>query len=315
MDLSRPTGAGQAVRDSDPTRSRDILLQIVESISEGVYFINEAGVITYWNKGAEDLTGYRRQDVMGRECHFLQYCAPNARKFAVEETPLIATVRSGQPRTATVFLLHEQGHRIPAWITCTPVFDEKQKCVGAVEVFDRSATSPVRQRRRRDFNDAQFLHPATGVRNRILTKARIEEAIEFSKVKRRLTGLLYVNIDGLHQITLQLGPEGGNRALRMVGQTMDNCLRVTDYVGHWEDDRFVVILDIKQPQDLELVAARMRGLIEKSGFTWWGSFIHVTASTGATLVRGEDTANSAVLRASELALKAVAAGGNVTRLG
>lgn len=307
--------AGQAVRDSDPTRSRDILLQIIEGISEGVYFVNTAGVITYWNKGAEELTGYRREDVMGRECYFLQYCGPTGRGFERDETPIVATVRAGQPRITTVFLLHENGHRVPAWITCTPVFDASGQCVGAVEVFDRSSSSPVRQRRRRDFNDAQFLHPATGVRNRILTKARLEESIELSRVKRRLAGMLYINIDGLSQITLQLGPEGGNRALRMVAQTMDNCLRVTDYVGHWEDDHFVAILDLKQPPDLELVANRLRGLIEKSGFTWWGSFVHVTASMGGTLVRGEDTANSAVIRARELALKAVSAGGNLIRLG
>ncbi|QOY88882.1 GGDEF domain-containing protein [Paludibaculum fermentans] len=315
MQVGKGLDAAQAVRDSNPTQSRDILLQIIEGISEGVYFVNANAVITYWNKGAEELTGYKRQDVMGRECHFLQYCGPNVRKFGIEEIPVIATIRSGQPRSTTVFLLHEVGHRVPVWITCTPIFDEKQQCIGAVEVFDRSSNSPVRQRRRRDFNDAQFIQADTGVRNRVLTKVRIDDAIEFSKVKRRLTGLIYVDIDGLNQITLQLGPDGGNRVLRMVAQTMDNCLRVTDFVGHWEDDHFVVIVDIKQPADLELVATRLKDLIEKSGFSWWGRAINVTASMGATLVRGEDTSSAVILRARGLAAKSVAGGGNLIRLG
>jgi len=124
-----------------------------------------------------------------------------------------------------------------------------------------------------------------------------------------------VDIDGLNQIKLQLGPDGGNRALRMVAQTMDNCLRVTDFVGHWEDDHFVVIVDIKQPTDLELVATRLKDLIEKSGFSWWGRLISVTASMGATLVRGEDTANAVILRARGLSAKSVSGGGNQIRLG
>lgn len=315
MHVGKGVDAAQAVRDSNPTQSRDILMQIIEGISEGVYFVNANAVITYWNKGAEELTGYRRQDVMGRESHFLQYCGPNARKFSQEEIPLIATIRSGQPRSTTVFLLHEGGHRVPVWITCTPIFDENQQCIGAVEVFDRSSNSPVRQRRRRDFNDAQFIVPDTGVRNRVLTKVRIDDAIEFSKVKRRLTGLIYVEIDGLSQMRLQLGVDGGTRSLRMVAQTMDNCLRVTDFVGHWEDDHFVVLVEIKQPTDLELVATRLKDLIEKSGFSWWGRLISVTASMGATLVRGEDTANAVILRARSLAAKSVSGGGNQIRLG
>lgn len=41
----------------------------------------------------------------------------------------------------------------------------------------------------------------------------------------------------------------------------------------------------------------------------------MTASMGATLVRGEDTSSAVILRARGLAAKSVAGGGNLIRLG
>ena len=42
--------------------------QIIDLIDVGVYFVDPERTITYWNKGAEAITGFSSEEVMGRCC-------------------------------------------------------------------------------------------------------------------------------------------------------------------------------------------------------------------------------------------------------
>jgi len=48
----------------DPKFYQDLL----DQISDGVYFVNLDRNITYWNGGAERITGYGAQEVLGHSC-------------------------------------------------------------------------------------------------------------------------------------------------------------------------------------------------------------------------------------------------------
>jgi len=47
---------------------RDFYKDIIDNLYNGVYFVDRDRVITYWNKGAERITGYTSQQVVGRSC-------------------------------------------------------------------------------------------------------------------------------------------------------------------------------------------------------------------------------------------------------
>ena len=46
----------------------DFYKNIIDNLYDGVYFVDRERVITYWNKGAERITGYKAKEVMGRAC-------------------------------------------------------------------------------------------------------------------------------------------------------------------------------------------------------------------------------------------------------
>lgn len=43
----------------------DLMFEIMESVSDKVYFTNTEMKITFWNSGAERITGYSRDEVVG----------------------------------------------------------------------------------------------------------------------------------------------------------------------------------------------------------------------------------------------------------
>lgn len=45
-----------------------VYIDLLEQVSDGVYFINTGRRITYWNSGAARITGYTAEEVLGRRC-------------------------------------------------------------------------------------------------------------------------------------------------------------------------------------------------------------------------------------------------------
>jgi PAS domain S-box-containing protein len=43
--------------------------RLLDSIFDGVYFVDADRRITYWNQGSESLTGYSAREAVGRHCY------------------------------------------------------------------------------------------------------------------------------------------------------------------------------------------------------------------------------------------------------
>ncbi len=46
----------------------DFYREVLDNLYDGVYYVDPHRRITFWNKAAENITGYSRQEVLGRKC-------------------------------------------------------------------------------------------------------------------------------------------------------------------------------------------------------------------------------------------------------
>ena len=46
----------------------DLYRNILDNLKDGVYFVDKKKRITYWNKGAESITGFKSSEVIGKRC-------------------------------------------------------------------------------------------------------------------------------------------------------------------------------------------------------------------------------------------------------
>jgi len=104
---------------------------ILDSLDEGVYTINNRWEITSFNKTAEEITGFKRDEVIGRVCSSVldtPLCKKNC--------PLKELLSS---RTAVHNVLshftHKQGEKIPVIINVGLFREEEGKALGAVTTF------------------------------------------------------------------------------------------------------------------------------------------------------------------------------------
>jgi diguanylate cyclase (GGDEF)-like protein len=95
------------------------------------------------------------------------------------------------------------------------------------------------------------------------------------------------------------GQEAVRSILRVVGHTLKNTLRPTDYLGRWKGNQFLAVLPGCSNQYLENVANRLKGTTLSSGIQWWGDRLSVAVRVVGTAVMAGDTVES-ILRRVEL---------------
>src|SRR5664280_2072141 len=106
---------------------------LVDNMSDGVYFVDRTRTITYWSRGAERLTGYHASEVVGRRCRdgILNHVDECGTELCGAGCPLKATIRDGRCRDAHVFMHHADGHRQPVWVRAAPLRDPAGEISGA----------------------------------------------------------------------------------------------------------------------------------------------------------------------------------------
>lgn len=118
----------------------ELYLSILDNIQDGVYYVDIHRKIKFWNKGAEQITGYQADEMLGLECSEskLNHIDEFGNHLCITGCPLFATNIDGVVRTERVFVRHKNGYRIPLLTTVYPI-RENGVIVGSVEIFTRNA--------------------------------------------------------------------------------------------------------------------------------------------------------------------------------
>ena len=292
----------------------DFYKNIIDSLSDGVYFIDHSRVINFWNKGAERLTGYTAEQIVGQNCcdSPLDFVTPNGDAFCLPGCPLLAAMQDGKEHEAEVFFRHARGHRVPIVIHATPLWNGNTEIVGTVISFNKNNRLIID--RRQEFMELQresITDALTGIGNRKYIETRLSELIAEFESTARSTGLLFIDADHFKRVNDLYGHMIGDDVLRMIVKTILYMVRTTDTVGRWGGEEFVVILyDVSDREALQAVAEKLRAQIEDSRLDLQGFLLAVTVSIGGTVLQSGDTKDSLIKRADSLLYASKQAGRN-----
>jgi diguanylate cyclase (GGDEF)-like protein/PAS domain S-box-containing protein len=276
----------------------EILGRVLEAISEGVYFMGADGRISYWNKGAERITGYSSGDTISRSCseNLLRHVDTSGCELCVAGCPLALTMADGVPREADAYLHHKDGHRVPVSVRALPVAGPDGKTQGTIAIFsDRSERSSLvaelEQLRKETLTDA-----LTGLGNRRYAELCASAALKGLEAGR--AGIIMVDIDRFKDVNDNHGHATGDRVLRMVAWTLANAVRRMDAAARWGGEEFLVVCPLSDERTLLEVAERIRVLVERSWISLEdGRRLSVTVSVGGAVARKEESFEALVERA------------------
>lgn len=138
-------------RELDDERKK--LDTILQSIVDGVYTTDVERKITFWNKGAERITGFKAEDVLGKYCSdILRHTDDSGGSLCETACPLEKTMSAQNAimgkdvNSGTVW-----DRLVPVSVSCSPIIDKEGKTSGAIEVFRDISGQKQLERQKEDF--------------------------------------------------------------------------------------------------------------------------------------------------------------------
>jgi diguanylate cyclase (GGDEF)-like protein/PAS domain S-box-containing protein len=270
--------------------------ELLDEISDGVYFVNRNREITYWNGGAERITGYTAAEVSGHSCAegILRHVTDTGRQLCRRGCPLAAVMTDGGSRQADLYLHHKDGHRVPVRVRARSLRDDRGRVVGSVEVFTTRTSSSDQPDRRAPVDGS--LDPVTGLAPRRLGELHLQTLLRAVAEHGASLGVLFIDADDFKNVNDTYGHQTGDQVLRMVGQSLANALRRGDIPMRWGGEEFVALLPGTDVAGLHASAERVRMLIANSWIQKGSELIRVTVSVGASMALPTDTPDRLIER-------------------
>lgn len=300
-----------------PLYAPEVFREIVDRIGEGVYIMDRDRRIVYWNKGAEEISGYPSEEVIGKHCrdNILVHVDERAKPLCLGSCPAQEAMRQDKVVEGDVFLHHKEGHRVPIHVRIVPFKSADGDIVGGIEVFTDNRARLAAQARIDELEKLSLLDSLTGLGNRrhaeTYLASRLSELARYGWV----FGLAFFDIDQFKLVNDSHGHEAGDRVLKMVAATARNSVRSSDVVSRWGGEEFVAVVQRVDRYELQQVCDTMRRFVQESSLYEDGSRLNVTVSVGCTMAEAGDTVESLVGRADTLMYESKVAGRNRVTFG
>lgn len=275
------------------------LTSILDQSGDAIVCTDLDSNVTEFNRGAERLLGYKREEVLGKAARDF-YLDPEEREKILRLLAKKGFVTDYETRVRT-----KSGKSIHISITLSNLRDTRGKIIGTVGVSKDIRKRKVLQQKLKRLATADQL---TGLFNRAHFNTRIQEEIERARRLRRPLSLILLDLDGFKEYNDTRGHLAGDSVLRGVGRIiLQACRKFIDSGFRYGGDEFTILLPDTPTDGAFAMGERIRGEIE------WALMPDISVSIGVSeLCEGLDWRE--FIRAADLAMySAKTDGGNRTR--
>jgi diguanylate cyclase (GGDEF)-like protein/PAS domain S-box-containing protein len=269
-------GDGLAVTFSDISEARATqerythLAEFTDSVFQNAPFSIVAtdtnGLITAMNVAAEKLTGYSREELVGKApltaLHDERELAGRALSVDPAATReqsgfqvLSAGVAAGEMEEQEWTLIRRDGARTPINMAMRAVTTDTGEVSGYVSI----AFDITERRQMLDYVTHLATHDQlTGLAGRALLQDKTVQAVELARRYGTKVAVFVIDLDHFKRLNDSLGHASGDQLLIEAARRLSRSVRSTDVVARVGGDEFVVVMpDITTVDDVEQCAANL----------------------------------------------------------
>ncbi|SDT99584.1 PAS domain S-box-containing protein [Desulfobacula phenolica] len=112
----------------------NFLNQILDTMAEGLFTLDDQGVITSWNRSMEKISGYLAQQAVGNTCRLIQ-CSRCFGQTCPADINKCGVIQHGKTEAKECFIRHKDGYDIPVIKNARLARDENGQILGIVETI------------------------------------------------------------------------------------------------------------------------------------------------------------------------------------
>ncbi|MCA9208108.1 MAG: diguanylate cyclase [Planctomycetales bacterium] len=291
--------------------------KLLQSMHDGVVFIDAGGSILYWNRACERLTGIPSTAVADKQWDpsLVGLCDESGSHIARDECPLIEVLKS---RTQLLRRMSLQGRgSVTRLIDAhfVPVVGRDGSVHGAALVMHDATSEASLEERVQSLHERATQDPLTKVANRAEFDRTIEQYVASHMEQNRRCSLIICDIDYFKRINDQYGHQAGDEALVSFAALLRRFCRAGDLVARYGGEEFVMLCANCDNATATARADEIRVDLSETPQSMLNGKC-ITASFGVTEMQPGDTPETMLRRADRGLLQAKETGRNrVVQLG
>ncbi|HTJ94511.1 MAG TPA: EAL domain-containing protein [Pararobbsia sp.] len=257
--------------------------------------VDGQNLIEYVNPAFRRITGYETQDVIGKDCRFLQRDDNNQEGLV----PLRAAMRANREVSAVLRNYRKDGALFWNQLYIAPVPDADGTITHHVGVIN-DVTELIRYQEQLEYQ-ANY-DALTHLPNRNLLRDRLSQALNRAQRGAGRVAVVFLDLDGFKNVNDSLGHSVGDKLLTVIAGRLAGCVRASDTVARHGGDEFVVVLtDPEDERALNTWAERVRHAISEA--VWVdGHEFYVGCSLGASMFPQDGDDAETLLKKADLAM-------------
>lgn len=278
-------------------REKESAQIMLQAIGDGVITTDADSIIDYINPVAENLTGWRLEDAMGRNVDEV-FRAFHEETCEPLENPLTGSIRRVRPMKSgrPMLMIRRDGNELYVESTAAPIRDGVGKVVGAVLVFHDVSES-------RELNRKLSYHAShdavTGLVNRREFENRIERALKSARAQEGAYALCHLDLDQFKMINDSCGHAAGDQLLGQIGALLKSKIRWRDTLSRLGGDEYGVLLESITLEDALRTAEVLREAVKAFRFEWEDRVFKLSASVGVVPITADNADVASILSAAE----------------
>jgi diguanylate cyclase (GGDEF)-like protein/PAS domain S-box-containing protein len=240
-------------------QEKDLFKTTLLSIGDAIMATDQQGKVILMNDVALQLTGWKKDDAIGRDCEdVFQIINEKSRKRC--EAPISRVIRTGKTIALTnhSILISKDGKEYPITDSAAPIIGKKGEVKGVVLAF-RDVT--MEKQKVDAIRYLSYHDQLTGIFNRSF----FEEEIKRLNTKRNLPiSIVLADVNCLKLTNDAFGHATGDRILKKAARIIQNCCRQDDIFARVGGDEFAILLPHTSYQDAAKIVERIKSICTRT---------------------------------------------------
>ncbi|MDU4694382.1 MAG: EAL domain-containing protein [Paenibacillus sp.] len=279
------------------------LLRAIDMMGVGLAITDpnlEDNPLVYVNQGFELLTGYRREEVLNRNCRFLQGEETNKEHLDV----IRKAVKENGSATVTIKNYRKDGSTYWNQFVISPIMDSAGHPLYFIGLqFDVTREVELQQASTERLRLLSHFDPVTHLLNSNRFKELMHAELRSAQAENTTAAVICINLNRFRHINESYGESDGNKLLRQVADRLRRAFPDgTSMCRNFADEFFVLVSNVSDPLFIHTLALDLNTALQEP-YTLSGETTHVSFGMGISLYPDDGSDVNQLLQHAEMAMK------------
>lgn len=288
------------VRDITQQKKSEEQLRLAAGVfahaREGIMITNADSILIDVNAAFTYITGYERDDVIGKK--------PTILKSDRHSMDFYASIYRSLDKKGhwygEIWNRRKNGEVYAALLNISQILSKDGGTRHFVGIFTDITYIKTHQR---ELEHLAHYDVLTGLPNRALLTTRLQQAMAFTKRLNKFIAVVFIDLDGFKAINDRYGHETGDKLLINIARNMENSFRKVDTLARIGGDEFIAVFQsLNTKTNCEPFVRRILASVTKP-IVINEQALNITASIGISLYpQDEDASPDLLLRQADQAM-------------